>query len=525
MTALALHPAARRRLAQKMPPPAPHEVVLAPLGGGDGRAIIVTSDSQDFVEAVFEDLKAPDWRERLEALRGRRRGGDGLLELGLPIHRRFQLALFEARCPTAGSPRVDPARISGQGMVLRRRGAHGWEGWVRGGKTVFGWQAVLRPDEDPDPVIGAAGHPANLKARALLTANGPVASGAETILPLYIAPPDVCAAVGRTVLFGVIPVVSAERSDLPPPPVNYASLPDADRTEMVRHLSEYLKARPPMAMPRAGEALDAGWNVLDTPTDAESGRLNAFGVFLQQLLIELDALGAGPAARTLMAALGDIHLPTRRDALGGTIESVDAASFVAAAAPILIGREPNSGGLAMPLEWPRVDDATGARLTAAALDCLTARHAAVVGAPAKFDEAGDRYAVRGFVRAKGHDGCPDRLVWSPASEDFRVLPWWDGDGPGATISLPELGKLKKVKPNVAFAMPPEIANLLKGDMKKLADGEGDTGGPAIAWLCSFSIPFITICAFIVLNIFLSLFDLIFRWMLFIKICIPIPKKA
>jgi hypothetical protein len=73
-------------------------------------------------------------------------------------------------------------------------------------------------------------------------------------------------------------------------------------------------------------------------------------------------------------------------------------------------------------------------------------------------------------------------------------------------------------------MPPAIGNLLKGDMKKLKDGEKlSTAGPEIAWLCSFSIPFITICAFIVLNIFLTLFDIIFRWMMFIKICIPIPK--
>jgi len=28
----------------------------------------------------------------------------------------------------------------------------------------------------------------------------------------------------------------------------------------------------------------------------------------------------------------------------------------------------------------------------------------------------------------------------------------------------------------------------------------------------------------VLNIFLSLFDIFLRWMLFIKICIPIPVK-
>ena len=72
-------------------------------------------------------------------------------------------------------------------------------------------------------------------------------------------------------------------------------------------------------------------------------------------------------------------------------------------------------------------------------------------------------------------------------------------------------------------MPPAIANLLGGNMKDLSDGEKlSTEGPQIGWLCSFSIPFITICAFIVLNIFLSLFDIIFRWMMFIKICIPIP---
>ena len=36
-------------------------------------------------------------------------------------------------------------------------------------------------------------------------------------------------------------------------------------------------------------------------------------------------------------------------------------------------------------------------------------------------------------------------------------------------------------------------------------------------------PVITICAFIVLNIFLTLFNLIFGWLFFIKVCIPFPK--
>ena len=35
---------------------------------------------------------------------------------------------------------------------------------------------------------------------------------------------------------------------------------------------------------------------------------------------------------------------------------------------------------------------------------------------------------------------------------------------------------------------------------------------------------ITICAFIVLNIFLSLLNIIFFWLPFVKICVPFPRK-
>ena len=167
----------------------------------------------------------------------------------------------------------------------------------------------------------------------------------------------------------------------------------------------------------------------------------------------------------------------------------------------------------------------GAKLTRAALDCLSARYAQLVAAPGKFEIASDLFAVRGFLRVKGPDGCPDRLVWSQPSELFRVAAWWDGDGPVTKISLPDLSQLGKLKPNVTFEMPPFLANLLQGDMKKLSDGEGSEPSKiGLGWLCSFSLPIITLCAFIVLNIFLTLFDIFLRWMLFIKICIPIPKK-
>jgi hypothetical protein len=72
-------------------------------------------------------------------------------------------------------------------------------------------------------------------------------------------------------------------------------------------------------------------------------------------------------------------------------------------------------------------------------------------------------------------------------------------------------------------VPENIFNVLQRN--KDVKNFGKPGAPqiGIAWLCGFNLPIITLCAFIVLNIFLSLFDLIFAWMLFIKLCIPIPR--
>ena len=40
-------------------------------------------------------------------------------------------------------------------------------------------------------------------------------------------------------------------------------------------------------------------------------------------------------------------------------------------------------------------------------------------------------------------------------------------------------------------------------------------------ICSFSIPIITICALIVLMIFVSLLNIVFWWLPFFRICLPI----
>lgn len=525
MVTAALHPAARRKALAQMPEQPAHEVRLRPLGGGDARTVIATCAAQDFIEALFEDLQARDWKERISRMRRLRKGDDNVLELGLPTHRRFHLALFEAFCVRPGEPRLDPAKICGAGLVLRRVQGQQRKAWYKQGKTILGWRTVNLRDADPDPAKAAI-HPANAALRQAIAAKrgqtGP--QPAESVHGLYRAPPEVCAAIGRTVLFAVIPVASGEREDRKPDPLDYNALGSNDRREMVTHFSEYLKDRSERKLPRRGEVLSKDWNVTSAETLVADPQLSSIGTFLYQMMAELDALGSGTAAGKLMQVLAEIRLPTAEDQFGRATATQDAASFVRQAAPILIGGADNPQNFRMPLRWPEVGTALGDRLVNAALACLSEQHAARVGSPEKFRDDHTQYTVRGFIRVAGHDGCPNSLIWSIESEKFRILPWWDGDGPGTTISLPDLSKLKKVKPSVAFAMPAELANLLNRDVKKLVEGKGNTSGPGIDWLCSFSIPSITICAFIVLNIFLSMFDLILRWMLFIKLCIPIPKR-
>ena len=528
VTADLLHPAEKRLLTAEMPREPMHDVQLRPLGDGDSRSIIVTSAAHDFVNDLLDDLKKADWRSSLDPMRRLRTAKDGVLGLALPMHGRFQIALFEAWCARPGRPRLDPVRITGSGIVVRRLRGGQREGWIKRGKSIEGWTPLAKPEEDPDPALAAAPAPANTAIRAAIGAlkGAPPSPASETVHALYPAPPEVCEATGRTVLFAVIPVSSSETSDLAPPGVDFRALPTGERAAMVKHLNRYLSPGPGTPMPRAGWTLDPTWNVLDNKTLLAERQLANLGAFLHQASVELDVLGPSAASKALLAVLREIRLPTQQDDLGRPAAFTNAADFIASAAPILIGREANPRGITMPLSWPDVPQDLGDRIADAALGCLTEQYKSRARPEGKFANAAAQYSVRAFIRVEGHDDCPDKLVWSIESEPFRILQWWDGEGPSAVIALPDLASLRNAKPSVAFSMPPAIANALKGDMKKLSDGEGDPADDSgIAWLCSFSMPYITICAFIVLNIFLSLLNIVFQWMVFIKICIPIPKSA
>ena len=74
-----------------------------------------------------------------------------VLKLFQPMQRQFHLALVEAWCDTAGTPRIDPARVDSAGLVLRRmrNDASGryLEGWVKGAGRLRGWARVRQRAE------------------------------------------------------------------------------------------------------------------------------------------------------------------------------------------------------------------------------------------------------------------------------------------------------------------------------------------------------------------------------------------
>ncbi len=545
-----MHPAARRRLTEGMAHPPAHDVILRPLGAGPATAMIATAKEQAFINAVLSDLQSASWRQAIAARQGLRRGADGVLELQQPIHRAFHIALFEAVCRTPGSPRLDPKKIDGMGLVLRRdAGApapgrarlrlppradlqrqplrEGWDGWMSAGPLKLGWKPVSAGDADPDPSAQNAVRPASAQStlQALIAKKaGAAPLATEEVLPLFAASPDVCQAVGATVLYGLVPVASPEQTDSRPTAPAYANDPDA--AKMRQHFSSYLKARAGQAMPNAGQQLDPDWKPLQHPADGDSNaaRLYNVGVFLQQMTVELAAFDDTTAARHLMSLLAKIQLPLAKDSHGVVTRHTTAADFAKLAAPILVSNQPNPTGAIMPLEWPAVDAALGGQISDACLARLGERFVDLSPNLPKFYGDTAQYAIRGFIRVLHDPACPPELIWSDYSEPFRIVPWWDSDGPAARISLPGVASLKDLKPNVSFEVPSDLGTMLQGDPTKLVNGQGATSPDlGIMWLCSFSLPAITICAYIVLSIFIGLFNLVFWWSAWIKICIPIPR--
>lgn len=493
-------------------------------GAPSDSPVLLQRTDLDFIAAIWAELK--QGREAIAPTLAQTLMPDGHLKLFQPIHRTFHVVLLEAVCDPYGSPdiqpRLDPKTIDSAGLVLRRYGigrqAGNIEGWRHRDTDLRGWLPFTEPlrglTQDPDaaqrpPVLQSGNAELNRRLSLLQAVEDTLT---EDVMPLFVAPPDVCEAAQKTLLYGLVSLSGGDLSQVETSRFD----PDFIQT----HLPTYLKAASrTKRVPRPGRTLTAG-NATDTdPNDA--ALLQDFIAMLRQVQFEFEAFRDN-CNTPLFHALNQISLP-----FGG--RSRRAGDLLWDAARILVDRE--SGSVTMPDEWPVVTPGQGDAIAAAVKTVLDRRLGAAQPQLRRFDEADRRYFLQGFIRVKRPDGCPSQIVWSPPSADFAIAPWYENaDVAPVQVSLPDLlnpDQLRSLKPSVAFAVPSNLFNNLNGMTLQdlLAGKKPSSSTGALDWICSFNIPIITLCAFIVLNIFLQLLNFIFQWLLFIKICIPIPRSS
>lgn len=469
------------------------------------------------------------------------------LKLFQPIHRTSYVALLELVCDVAGTPRLDPAKIDSAGLVIRRvrtrrDGAETEvnEGWMRGDDGSSGWfpfgerpgdSSRVFADADPDaqrrPVRSTGNAELDRRLAALTSA---ATRRSEQVVELFVLPARVSEATGATLLYGLVPTTSLATSQAPPA----EEYEDAEVKNAAYPLFLQAKNGTPR-VPFAGQELER-------PSAEEPDRLLVNGgerrlpilgnkvfddyvTFLQQVVIQYDLLGQGSAAQRLRRELDRIELPLSATDASDTIPM---GQHLEQAAGLLVFGA--AGKVRMPTSWVRPTEKQDRAILDAVKDSMRQRLNGMNREEPQFGRQGDRYVVRAFVRVRRDDGCPPDLFWAPSTQPFEIAPWYEsGPGPMPVVPLPDpfaAPGLSQFKPNVAFALPSSIVDVVRDNSPDaLIKGEGRRGGGlGIAWLCGFNIPLITLCAFIVLSIFLSLFNIIFWWLAFIKICIPIPKR-
>ena len=130
---------------------------------------------------------------------------------------------------------------------------------------------------------------------------------------------------------------------------------------------------------------------------------------------------------------------------------------------------------------------------------------------------------------------PVQRVISRPSAPFRLAAFFDKDAPARQIKIPlptnvSLSDMRKFKKGVSFMISEPMQrkiNMLPADTSKVITDPGQigpelTGG--FAFICSFSIEIIFIVAFFLLLMFVIILNFVFWWILFFRICLPVPKK-
>jgi hypothetical protein len=450
-----------------------------------------------------------------------------------PVQRIAHLALLDLTCESVGFPRLDPKRVESAGVVIRRvirnQGTDDYvsppSAWMKSPDGQFQWQAMtkLQERDDPDPTkrpLLQSGQPA---LDQLLAQQSLATAQSEVFTPAFVAPPNACDAAGHTFVYAVIPTASSDVTTNPP------AAPQYDPGILASSLPNLLKAGSHNA-PFPDNSVDYRYMSDDYASSHSASALVCFSKSLRLLYTVYGAFQNTPNAQALIAELNKFNVYDSSNV------ATPMGTFYQKAATALLDYDPASGGpapaITMPHSWDPFSDQDAADVLALITALLQDRSAMVAAPMGRYQDASRLYRLRVFLRVKGHSPeCPTQLIWSKFSDPFRIAAWYESAGRSlAPVPLPDptdRNFLKNAKPNCAFAVPASLMNAITcNTMSGLSSGSPPScPGIQLNWICGFSIPLITICAFFVLNLFLILLNLVFFWLPFIKICIPFPMPS
>jgi len=157
------------------------------------------------------------------------------------------------------------------------------------------------------------------------------------------------------------------------------------------------------------------------------------------------------------------------------------------------------------------------------------------------------FAIR-CVYERPNCGPFDPPVLSEPTEPFQMASFFDPDAPARAVRIPmpldvSPAGLRKFSKSATLQISDMLCGQLKrirkmtlGDLvlsvlpwpfhKDLPDPSGaqpcKKGGNPLGMFCSLSIPIVTLCALVLMIIIVSLFDVFFRWLPYLFMCLPIP---
>jgi hypothetical protein len=532
-------------------------------GATQSEPSVLQMNREDFPDAFLKDLgniPAPNPSTppapRVAQISGANTltsSGSNPATLYQPVARVLHVALVQLNCNTVGSPRLDPTRVLSAGLVIRRvprlagvsqvsmAPSSAWP-WMKNAKGQFTWlQPPAKPqngslqippiwstDDDPDPAQRPKLQSGRPDLDLLLSAQTLSAALTESYTPAFVAAPAVCNAAQRTLVYALIPTASSEASTLQAP-----SVPPLDSDTLGQILTTFLTSGQHV-VPQQDKHVNYKFMSDDYAKAKNASDFLSFSATLRMLYTVFGAFDGSATAQPLLDILNQYSVTIQHTS--GLVQQPMGEFYQEAAAKLITYNynDPNAAHpaphLRMPHAWDFFSDQDQQKIVAVMQPLLQTRGQATSPPVGRFQDATRLYRVRMFFRIKGETpNCPPQLVWSCYSEPFRLGAWYESSGRAvAPVPMPDPfdpNAMKNAKPTSSFAVSPKLMTAMQGaNLTSLSAGTAPSGGAGLSltWICSFSIPLITICAFFVLNIFISLLNIVFFWMAFIKICIPFP---